>query len=187
MKKITLALLAVATIALGACSGNKVSAEKFAEEAKKVEEEHYTEATVKYELKENMILYSTEGEGEIKYTRDDNGGWTTSSEDTNAEEFETYLSANVKTFDPTEGSAEEMPDGIEVNVAYYVNPFKVTVTAKGTATSEGMKVTADLKGEYKFDKCGCMTYVYSDMVMDMESSGMKMQMTYYVKATISYK
>ena len=69
MKKITLALLAVATIALGACSGNKVSAEKFAEEAKKVEEEHYTEAPVKYELKENMILYSTEGEGEIKYTR----------------------------------------------------------------------------------------------------------------------
>ena len=186
MKKITLALLAVATIALGACAGNKVSAEKFAEEAKKVEEEHYTEATVQYELKE-VFLTSEEASGTIKYTRDDEGGWTTTSEDSNAKTFETYLEANVKTFDPADASGEEMPDGIQMDVAYYVNPFKVVVSAKGTVESSGATVTVDLKGEYKFDKCGCMTYAYSDMVMDMEAAAAKMSMTYYVKANISYK
>ena len=185
MKKTSLTLLAVAGIALCACSGSKVSAEKFAEEANKVEAHTYTEATVKYEISYDLFISKDEGKGEIKYTRGDDGEWTTTSEDERADDFVAELEVNVRGFQPT--SSTEVPDNVEMKVEYYVNPFKVVMSAKGSSESAGAKAEVDYKGEYRFDKYGYMTYAYTDMKMETTMGSSKIVMFDLEKITISYK
>ena len=185
MKKALLTLLAITGIALCACSGSKVSQEKFAEEANKVEAHTYTEATVTYDISHDLLLTKDEGKGEIKYTRGDDGKWTTTSEDERADDFVTELEANVRGFQPT--SNAEVPENVEMKVEYYVNPFKIVMSAKGSSESAGTKADVTYKGEYQFDKYGYMTYAYTDMKIETTMGSSKIVMFDLETITISYK
>ena len=188
MKKLFLALGLVAASALASCAGGAVDAEKFAEEARKVEDHTYTEAVIKYEMDMNMLVFTDQSKGEIKYTRDETGGWTTESEDEHAEELKSNLETNVRSFDLSQAlNEEEVPENVEYEIKYYVNPFKITFKVKGSGESEDAKTNVDGKGEFKFEKYGYLSYSLVDMTMEGSAMGTSISMKMYQKLNISYK
>ena len=188
MKKIFLALGLVAASALASCAGGAVDAEKFAEEARKVEDHTYTEAVVKYEYDMDMLIAKDQSKGEIKYTRDETGGWTTESNDEHAEELKSNLETNVRSFDLSQALNEEkVPENVEYDIKYYINPFKITFKVKGSGESEDAQTKVDGKGEFKFEKYGYLTYSLFDMTMEGAAMGATISMKMYQKLVISYK
>ena len=188
MKKLFLALGLVAASALASCAGGAVDAEKFAEEARKVEDHTYTEAVVKYEYDMDMLIAKDQSKGEIKYTRDETGGWTTESNDEHAEELKSNLEINVRSFNPSQAlDGEEIPENVEYDIKYYINPFKVTFSVKGSGESEDSKAKVDGKGEFKFEKYGYLSYCLTDMTVEGTAVGTSISMKMYQKLNISYK
>ena len=187
MKRKHLALLGlIPLLALTACDGG-VSAQQFKEEAAKVEAHTYSEATVKYDIDIEMIFISDKGTGEITYTRDDKGDWTTTSTDKHAEEMAGQLTANLADFDPqSEMSADDIPEGIKCEVKYYINPFKVTVSLDGAHEEDGMNTTMKGAAEFRFDQYGYCTYYLVDMNTESSMPSLTMRTKSYIKLEISY-
>ena len=192
MKKFSkLAIGLVACFTLAACGGSSVSAEKFQEEAKKVEPHQYSSATVKYSLDEDFGMGDAlKASGTIEFTYDQESGWTTKANDSNAEECESYLEVNVSTFDASQIDAASY-EGVNVN--YYINPFKITVKGSSKGTDESTGATSDVKADVSisFDKYGFVTNVkmYMSVKMSVEYMGEKMEMNMHMNdtVTISYK
>ena len=188
MKRKHLALLGlIPLLALTACDGG-VSAQQFKEEAAKVEAHTYSEATVKYEIDINMILVSDKGTGEITYTCDDKGNWTTTSTDKHAENLAGQLTANLADFDPqSEMSADDIPEGIKFEVKYYINPFKVIGSIDGTYEEDGVNTTMKGASEFRFDQYGYCTYYLVDINTEASMPSLTMRTKLYTKLEISYK
>ena len=192
MKKFSkLAIGLVACFTLAACGGSSVSAEKFQEEAKKVEPHQYSSATVKYSLDEDFGMGDAlKASGTIEFTYDQESGWTTNAEDDNAEECASYLEINVSTFDASQIDAASYKG---VNINYYVNPFKITVKGsdKATDADTGFVTESKVDVSISFDKYGFVTNakMYMSVKMSGEYMGEKVEMSMYMNdtVTISYK
>ena len=208
MKKSLFALSLVAICALTACSGNKVSQEKFKEEANKIEDHDYTEATLK--IKGSYEL-SGLGEGfdgsesvddTFKYTYDaQEKEWKAEKEE--GEEYLVYVGSNVKDLNLDKLSLEEAKAYVEdgdINVVFYVNPLKIemTVDAKLNVETEympgvSMTETGTVKGNetMTFDKYGYLTSEVGKMDINITMTAAGQSMTLVMKedlnVTISYK
>lgn len=176
----------VAVLALGACSGSSVSAEKFAEEARKVEDHTYTEAVIKYDLDLDMLIVKDQANGEVKFTYED-GEWTTDSTDEHELSLYIYLETNVREFNAADAVIEfDDVDPKDLKINYYVNPFKVTLSGNVKDSETGSKT--NVKCEYKFDKYGYATYLYTDINSTLKGLDKKeYTLKMYEKINISYK
>ena len=188
LNKVT--VLSLAALLLASCSGSGVSAEEFSKKASEVEAHQYNSAVVTYSEKSSIGGSDTDSSGRIEYTFGDSG-WTTESEDENADELVEMLSMNVKAFNVQDMQMEEMPKEAEMNIKYYINPFKVTANAKYNASTEGGKTDLKFNSEFVFDKYGYLVKNAVDFYMsiDAEVLGQKISTVISTKTnvSISYK
>ncbi len=190
MKHLSKTLLALsATLILTSCGGTKVTQEEFNKQAQAVEDHTYTSATLTYDVDENMAGEAKKEKGTIKYTFGEDG-WT--SEDEKADEYMEYLTVNDKEAANGEGTAMgELPEGVEADVTYYVNPFKIEVKLDADISSEGQTMKVKGSGTTQFDKYGFLTSSVTnfEMSMNLEIMGNKIENESKIndKITISYK
>lgn len=217
MKKIiTFITGLIAICALTACNakGKEVKAEEFKEQAEKIEEHQYNEATVKYTYASDVKIPNIaplEGEtgpsedetgslgeekkGEAVFTFKD-GEWTTTDEE--AENiFHGMVGISLKDanldLDNLTAGMETMSKqyGIDSAVKYYVNPLGVEVSAKGEFKEDGSDGSLDIYEYIAFDKYGYINKL--DAKIDIKSvskigeESYEMKMFTEVHATISYK
>ena len=211
MKKIiTLATGLLAIFALTACNakGKEVKAEEFKEQAEKIEEHQYNEATVKYTYASDVKIPGTdlldsetadslneEKKGEAVFTFKD-GEWTTTDEE--AEDvFDGMIGVSLKDanldLDNLTAGMESMSEeyGVDSAVKYYVNPLGVEVSAKGDFKEDGSDGSLDMYEYIAFDKYGYINKL--DAKIDIKSvskvgeESYEMRMFTEVHATISYK
>ena len=195
MKKFTTLIMGLtAVFALTACNskGKEVKAEDFKEKAAKIEEHSYTEATLKYSYKQEYKIPNTgplfgdetgpldneepkEGKGEAKFTLKD-GEWTSDNKEA-LQGFGDVVGSCLKDADfELEGATADLEEqakdyGIDAKVKYYVDPFGIELSAKGSIDTEEELTQTKTKGklniyEYiSFDKYGFVTKL--DMKMDI--------------------
>ena len=97
------------------------------------------------------------------------------------------LSMNVKAFNVQDMQMEEMPKEAEMNIKYYINPFKVTANAKYNASTEGGKTDLKFNSEFVFDKYGYLVKNAVDFYMsiDAEVLGQKISTVISTKTNVS--
>ena len=186
MKFTKIVLCLAAVCALAACDGQGVSAERFAEEAKKVEKHQYKEAVFNYSSEYDVLGAKQEAKGEIEYTFKD-GEWDTDSKDANALGYEMMLYVNVASFD---GSSLEIPEEAKQynpKVGYYINPFQVKASLNKKVDEDGFKGTVKLSAIEQFDKYGYMTKLKVDYDNNQieEKAGIKTVYRTIIKMDIS--
>lgn len=210
MKKIiTFITGLIAVCALTACNakGKEVKAEEFKEQAEKIEEHQYSEATVKYTYASDVKIpnfglsedetgsLNEEKKGEAVYTFKD-GEWTTTDEEVDGI-FYGMVGLCLKDadldLDNLTAGMETMSKeyGIDSAVKYYVNPLGVEVSAKGDIKEDGSDGSLDIYEYLAFDKYGYINKL--DAKIDIKSvskigeESYEMKMFTEVHATISYK
>lgn len=210
MKKIiTFITGLIAVCALTACNakGKEVKAEEFKEQAEKIEEHQYNEATVKYTYASDVKIpnfglsedetgpLNEEKKGEAVYTFKD-GEWTTTDEEAEGL-FYGLIGITLKDadldLDNLTAGMETMSEeyGIDSVVKYYVNPLGVEVSAKGDIKEDGADGSLDIYEYLAFDKYGYINKL--DAKIDIKSvskigkESYEMKMFTEVHATISYK
>ena len=185
-------------VVLTACGPQKVSAEKFQAKIDALEEHQYSEAVVKYEY--NMVgtgimeEITDNSKGEAKFTRQDSGWVAEKAED---QELASYLYTIKGMKIDQDDHSEDIPEGVDYKVTYYVNPLQVVTYTNGKGTMEIMEgVNAEMtmnkcKDTIQFDKYGYFVKETAkvDVTMKASVSGMSMEGTEKgsYKITVSYK
>lgn len=210
MKKFTNVLaLGAAVFSLAACaSGNKVTEEKFKEEASNLPAASYTEATLKIKASyhiEGTGLFDgdTTVDGTYTYKYDsEEGVWVAQEEDGDGlednifslKEMDLNAAFNLEDIEDIDQEAKD-----SVQISYFINPLKVEmkINYSGNTETEGITVNSSAKGNgsIEFDKYGYVTKSTVKMDIVSQSSGkvagvdmtMKMVMNISQDYTVSYK
>lgn len=200
-------LIAVFTLTACNAKGKEVKAEEFKEQAEKIEEHQYNEATVKYTYASDLKIPNIgslddgtgssdkEKKGEAVYTF--NGAkWTTTDEEAEGLFYGMVglclKDADLELDNLTDGMESISKEyGIDSAVKYYVNPLGVEVSAKGDIKEDGSDGSIDIYEYLAFDKYGYLNKL--DIKFDIRSvtkadkESYEMRMFTEVHATISYK
>lgn len=183
MKLIKTFFIGATALTLSACAmgggakGQKVSEEKFAAEAAKVEDHQYSKATVKYSIVEK---HKNDGEkdvnekGTLKFSFS-NGSWELDAGQNMPEaigEYEDYLGLRISY------AMSMIPSGEEAyTVSYYTNPLGVYAKMSQKASESGVSISMSASSYMGFDKYGYLVeatssydYSYKVSVAGVSSS-----------------
>ncbi len=184
-------------VLLTACGPQKVNAEKFQAKIDALEEHQYQEAVVKYQFDivgtGVMEEVTDNSKGEAKFTWQDTGWVAEKAEDA---KYASYL-YTIKGTKIDDEPAEDIPEGVDYSVTYYVNPLQVVSYVNGTGTMEiadgvnGEMTMNKCKDTIQFDKYGYMVKETAKVDISMKASvgGVSFEGTQKgsYKITVSYK
>ena len=171
MKLIKTFFIGAAALTLSACAmgggakGTKVSEEKFAAEAAKVEDHQYSKATVKYSIVEK---HKNDGEkdvtekGTLKFSFS-NGSWGLDAGQSMPEairEYDEYLGLRISY------AMSMIPSGQGYTINYYTNPLGMYAKMSQKQSESGVSYSVSASAYMGFDKYGYLveatsTYDYS--------------------------
>ena len=194
MKKAKLILPIVALCTLSSC-GTKTTLEKFMEEVNKIEDHTYKTITVNYSSEKD----DEKVEAKITYTVEE-GLLKPDVKNSYSSRLELYCYQSVqfaeyydKYFDSDEQEIKNKDENakIESEILFYVKPFKIVGSFKGTFKNENCSGKKTIDFEYEFNKYGYLTclessssYNYTEKQEDTKTTTSSKT---HQKVTLSYK